>query len=530
MTSAIAYRRVAAVCLAIAGPVSLVTMPSAAAATAPGPNPPATVSWHACPQYSDAVLSYLGFPIGQQQSGFRALWARTECGTVQVPLDYADPGGSQITIAITRLKAADQPSRLGSLLVNPGGPGGSGYLMPIQLALAQAGPEALPSAGLNQRYDLIGLDPRGVGHSTQAGRCPGPGQGGTPQPSGLFTEAEARQAYDAQVAANQACAASDPALLSQLTTANVARDMNQIRIALHQSTISFFGESWGTALGAEYRSLFPGTVSRMWLDSVMPPDYRLDQFVNGEAAAAEQDFNRFTAWIATRNDTYRFGTTAAQVRAAVVRLENTYNAHPRNFTGPPTQVGGSLIAETGAVTSQLWPLAAEVLKELRDATGTALPPAVKQVVVPPSTPVPAGVPQQQNRTVNLAISCNEDAGNRDFDASWAAYQQRLRAYPVVGEAFASLGQTRCAGWPFPVQPWQLHHTGGSLELSGHRFDTNTPYQWTLQMQSVVGGHVYTVDDDTHAGAISVTACASDIVAYFSTGTPQSGHCSGTPVP
>jgi hypothetical protein len=112
MTSVTSCRRIAvAVCLVIAGAVSLVAGSSTATAvTASDPYPPATVSWRACPQYSDAVLSYLGFPIGQQQSDFRALWARTQCGTVQVPLDYSDPGGSQITIAITRLEAADRAS------------------------------------------------------------------------------------------------------------------------------------------------------------------------------------------------------------------------------------------------------------------------------------------------------------------------------------------------------------------------------------------------------------------------------------
>jgi pimeloyl-ACP methyl ester carboxylesterase len=513
-------------CGAIAGAVSLAAgtpaAPMAAAATGSSPYPPATVSWHTCPQYSDAVLSGLGYPTSQQQSEFRKLWARTQCGTVQVPLDYSDPGGRQITIAITRLRDADQAHRLGSMMVNPGGPGGSGYLMPIQLATPGS-----PSAGLNRRYDLIGFDPRGVGYSTQA-NCAGAGQGST-SPPGLITEAEALQDYDAQVAANQECAQTDPAFLSQLTTANVARDMNQIRIALRQATISYFGVSWGTALGANYRSLFPGTVSRMWLDSVMAPDFRLDQYENGEAAATEQDFTRFTAWIAARNPTYGFGATAAHVKAALVRLENTYNAHPRQFTGLP-EIGGSLIAESAAVTSQLWPMAAEVLKELRDAKGTTAPPELLSLLGQTPSAPPAGAPQEQNRTMNLAVSCNEDAGNRSFGASWAAYQQRLHAYPVVGQAFTPLEQTRCAGWPFPVQPWQLRRTGGSLELSGHRYDTNTPYQWTLQMQSVVGGHIYTVDDDIHAGAINAAACASHIIAYFNTGMPQTGHCPGTPVP
>jgi pimeloyl-ACP methyl ester carboxylesterase len=512
---------VTAITLAALAPVAAdAAVPAAAAPAATAPA--ATVSWHSCPRYTAAVLSYTGFQGSQVQNEFRTLWARTQCGTVRVPLNYSEPHGRQISIAITLLKAADQAHRLGSLLVNPGGPGVSGYLMPVQLAMPGS-----PSASLNQRYDLIGFDPRGVGYSTRVS-CPEQNQLSETAPGP--TEAEALQAYNAQVAANRACARSDPALLAQLTTANVARDMNQIRIALHLAKVSFFGVSWGTALGAYYRSLFPSTVSRMWLDSVMGPDFRLDQYTNADAAATELDFTRLAAWIAARDRSYGLGATSAQVMSAVLRLENAYNGHPRKFAGLSFPINGSLIADTATQPSPLWPEAAEIFAELRDAKGTALPAAVKEVVEGGPGAVPADAPQSQNPVANQAVVCNEDAGDRGFGASWAAYQQRMRAYPVIAEMFGPSGQTRCAGWPFPVQPWRLRRTGGSLELSGHLYDTVTPYQWTAQMQSAIGGSVYTVDDDMHAGAIMVPACASHIIAYFDTGARQTGRCAGLSVP
>lgn len=519
-----AWRRLAAVAAVIgAGMVSLAAgAPAAPAAAASAWSPPAAVRWHACPHYSDAVLSYLGVPH-QLDADFRLLWARTQCGTVRVPLDYRDPRGRQITIAITRLKATDQAHRLGSLMVDPGGPGTSGYVMPVQLALPGS-----PAAALNRRYDLIGLDPRGAGYSTKTD-CPGLSQT-APVPPGPLTEAEARQVYDAQLAANWACARRDPALLAQLTTANVARDMNEIRIALDQRKISFFGVSWGTALGAYYRSLFPGTVSRMWLDSVMWPDFRLDQYTNTTAAATEQDFTRLTAWIAARNSTYGFGATALQVQAALARLERSYNAHPRKFTGLRVVIDGSVIAETSAQPSPAWPVAAEMLKELRDATGPAAPPTVKRVLGGRPPTAPAGAPEVRNQTANQAVVCNEDAGNRDFGPSWTAYQRRLRAYPVTGELSTPSGQTRCAGWLFPVRPWHLRGGGGSLELSGHRYETTTPYRWTRQMRSVIGGNVYAVNDDVHADVIMVPSCARHVITYFDTGLPPTGQCPGIPVP
>jgi pimeloyl-ACP methyl ester carboxylesterase len=142
--------------------------------------------------------------------------------------------------------------------MNPGGPGGSGYLMPTTLVLKSS-----TDAQLNKRYDLIGFDPRGVGYSTSYD-CPQTGGDSGPRPVGQLTEADLRQAYDAEATQAAACSSANPGFLSQLTTANVARDLNQIRQALHEKRMSYFGASWGTALGAVYRSMFPKTIGRMW--------------------------------------------------------------------------------------------------------------------------------------------------------------------------------------------------------------------------------------------------------------------------
>ncbi|TDE38228.1 alpha/beta fold hydrolase, partial [Nonomuraea mesophila] len=149
--------------------------PAAAAAEDRGPE----VSWRDCPAYSDDVLRSRRVPDARIPE-FRRLLDRLECGTVKVPLDHGKPDGRQITVAITRLKATNRPRRLGSLAVNPGGPGGSGYLMPIDMIMGNAS-----AARLNERYDLVGFDPRGVGYSTKVD-CKGPGPGGPgpgPNPS-----------------------------------------------------------------------------------------------------------------------------------------------------------------------------------------------------------------------------------------------------------------------------------------------------------------------------------------------------------
>jgi pimeloyl-ACP methyl ester carboxylesterase len=516
---AVRTRRLAALAGVLAsGSLILPGMTTPAVASGPA----AAISWQACPQYSDAVLGALGVTSGQIGE-FRDLWARTDCGTVSVPLDYQHPGGPHITIAVTRLKAADPARRLGSLAVNPGGPGASGYLLPIQLLLWDPG-----NARLNDRYDLIGFDPRGVGYSTKVD-CPP--TTGVPGPPGPKTRQWFQQYYDHQVKQNQVCAAQDPGFLSQLTTANVARDLDQIRLALHQPAISYLGLSWGTELGAVYRSLFPATVARMWLDSVLTPDTRADVRTDANVAAQADDFARMARWIAQHDDSYGLGASGAQVVAAVRHLHLSYDAAPRTFTDLPAAIDGHSIARLATVNTRQWPLAAQALAELRDATGPTAPPAVKQFFAASTPPAPPGTPEQQNLTMNQATSCNEATGPDDADSAWAAFQRRLAEYPVVSEtAISELTQVQCAGWPLSAPPVRLRAAGGSLEMSGHRYEAVTPYPWAQQMQAAIGGTLFTVKDDVHSSTLRVPDCADHVIGYFDTGRRDGGQCAGEPRP
>lgn len=478
------------------------------------PAPPA-VKWRECPEYSDAVLRSLRLPE-KDFPEFRRLYARTECGTVTVPQNYSDPGGKQITIALTRLKATDRKHRLGSLAVNPGGPGGSGYLMPIELVMG--------GMKLNDRYDLIGFDPRGTGYSTKAA-CQVK-QPDRPQP-GPVTEAAARKVHAETVKANQACGASDPGFLGQLTAANAARDLDRVRAALGERKISFLGVSWGTWLGAVYRSLFPGKVHRMWLDSPAITVPKMDVFTDVRARAADRDFQRMAAWIAKQDGTYGFGTSKAEVVSALTRLREKYDADPITFTDVDVTVDGAMIAQAASQPSVAWPDVAQVLKELVDATGPTAPPALKKVIGDEPPPPPADAPERGNMTARLAYFCNEDLGSRTFDSWWNAYRERLERYPVTGAAvsFFSL----CAGWPLPAQATRLRHDGGSLMLSGHVHESLSPYEWTLDMRAAIGGTVVTVDDDVHGSALGTPGCVAKVIDYFETGR-RTSTCPGVPLP
>lgn len=486
---------------------------------------PSTVAWTPCPEYTDEVLAWMGVP-DEAVPNFRDLMARTECGTVTVPLDYDDPGGEQITVALTRLKATDQANRLGSLAVNPGGPGGSGYLMPLQLSM---GPPDVTPVGLelNERYDLIGFDPRGVGYSTSYD-CPrGDDGGGGPPPSGPLTEAQAREMYARTIADNRACSRSNTDFLRELTTVNVAHDLDRIRAALGEDRMNFVGVSWGTWLGAVYRSEHPRHAGRVWIDSVAPPEFRMDEFTTVRNNAVGRDFTRMASWLAEHDDEYGFGTTTRAVEKSLARLAASLDAEPRVYTGIDVVFDGHFVAIAGDQDAPAWALAARLLADLRDTPGPDAPQSIADLFTGPDRgDPPPGTPAEFNETMNHAAFCNEDLGRRDFDSWWAAYRKALKKYPVTGRLRNPTPP--CAGWTIPAEPVRLRDSGTPLVLSGHRYETPSPYEWTWDMQDAVGGTVMTIDDDVHGSALMSPDCAGRIVEFLETGRVGSRTCVGAP--
>ncbi|MFI7130915.1 alpha/beta fold hydrolase [Nonomuraea sp. NPDC050153] len=499
---------------------ALAAHPSTAGATVEAGPSSSSVQWKSCPAYSDEVIRSLRVTEGQIPA-FRDLMKRLQCGTVSVPLNHRDPGGRKIDIAVTRLAATDKAHRLGATAVLPGGPGNSGYLDPV-LRIVLRNEEM---AKLNERYDIIGFDPRGVGYSTKVA-CPL--SLGGPQEPGTLTEEAARRIYDGQVASNQKCGRSDPAFLGQLTTANVAKDLDLVRTAMGERTLNLLGFSWGTYLGMVYRSQFPEHTGRAFLDSVAPPWTRLDDHLKDSAEAAERDFGRMAAWLARRDATYGLGATARQVRQEVTKLVRAYDQSPKIYTDVQRPIDGAAVADLAKRNSTEWVSAGKALAELRTATGTTAPPTVKELLGAPmmGTPVP-GAPETLNMTMNLAVTCNEDSSRADFDAAWRAYQQLVKRHRATGRSWGLGGW--CQGWPLPAQQITLKRGSGSLVLAGHLYEFMSVYDWTLQTRRAVGGTVYTVADDVHVSTTRVPKCAADVVRYFETGRIGKG-CEGSPIP
>jgi len=194
-----------------------------------------------------------------------------ECGTVQVPLDYNRPsGGATISLALVRLPAADQAHRIGSLFVNPGGPGGSGVdeVLDAGSALFTG-----PGDEVRARFDIVGFDPRGIARST-ALRCFGnPRQwGGAFTPFAFPSTPEEEQIWiAADLFLDGNCARRGGSIADHMSTANVARDLDVLRRAVGDEKLSYYGVSYGSYLGVTYANLFPNRVRALVVDGVLDP-------------------------------------------------------------------------------------------------------------------------------------------------------------------------------------------------------------------------------------------------------------------
>ncbi|MBK1784109.1 alpha/beta fold hydrolase [Prauserella sp. ASG 168] len=383
------------------------------AAPAVADEPATRVKWGPCPE--DVVAG--------------AAPTQLECGTVTVPLDYSTPDGEQIELTISRLASTKPDKRRGVLMLNPGGPGGSGLTQPAFLVS-----RGLPNSVMDS-YDVIGMDTRGVGHSTKmgCGFTVDTEYGGNLPVYAPDDAAVTEQARIAKDVAEQ-CAKNDDRL-KHLSTENTARDLDRIRAALGEEKTSYLGYSYGTALGATYASLFPERTDRVVLDSNLGDTHLGRDGLRRYALGMEDTFPDFAMWAAARHETYGLGSTPEQVRETYFELAERLDEHPM-----PGIDGAQFRSATLGLLYQRMQYGelAQTWQYVLDAEEGAAPPE------PDAAADAAPSPSDNAWSVLLAVTCNDVEWAEDVDTYRSAVAEDREKYPMYGAAAANIQP--CAFW------------------------------------------------------------------------------------
>jgi len=432
-----------------------------------------------------------------------------KCGSIRVPLDWSRPHGATIKIAFARRRATGPGPSLGPLFVNPGGPGASG----LQLALAAD--QALPPA-LLQRFDIVGVDPRGVGSSTPV-RC-----AGDVFPPGytLFPGDDAE--YQGMLRQNRALGASclrgTGALLGHLDTQSAARDHDAVRAALGADKLSWLGLSYGTELGETYARLFPKRVRAMVLDGNLDHSLTMVPWLADTITATEDGLVRFARWCDTSTECVLHGQPVLQIFDQVVARADR---HPVAVPGASRPVTGEdvrlnvnnllLLKQPAPLFGGGWPAAAQALAKARDGD---LSDFATSAQTGPTDELYA----------QLAIECMDyDPQLRGFaDLHDRMTMGRQLAPHLQGAGQGWTVNAQCAGWPvrpaFPPKPVRVRGTVRILVVNATH-DPSTPYVWAQGVASEIDNHaLLTRVGDGHTSTLTSPCVRDRITRYLLSAT------------
>ncbi|GAA2286086.1 alpha/beta hydrolase [Streptomyces atrovirens] len=438
------------------------------------------------------------------------------CGTLEVPLDYRNPDGMKIDVAVSRLSTARPGKRHGVLLLNPGGPALGGLGMPETMA------STLPKSVLD-RYDLIGFDPRGVEHST-------PQSCGLQDPSvsGLFPYPAADGSITKNVALAKAdaeqCADTVGKNLRYYNTANTARDMDRIRQALGEKKISYWGQSYGTYLGAVYRSLFQNHTDRMILEgNVDPTKVWANQVADTWGKGMADRFPDAARVAAAQADTLKLGTNVAQVTRAYLTLADRLDRTPAAIPGASVSLDGALLRNmtyallqhnnTLPVLARFWKAADNLTHGSTTAADTAV---LKEVFA--DTPTAPGIPADNQATMFMALTCGDAEWPHDVDGYAVRTTANREKWPLTAGMPANIWA--CAYWDKPAEATVKIVKGGprnTLILQNRR-DNATPWEGGVGLHKSLGdGSAFVgVDNGGHYVHGEGSACADKATVGFLT--------------
>ena len=435
--------------------------------------------------------------------------AGTECGLLSVPVDYAKPTGEVTQLALIRFKATGD--KIGSLVMNPGGPGASG----VDAALDLVG--ALP-AEVRARFDFVGFDPRGVGFSRPAVRCNSDQENdrmrADPQvdysPAGVAHLEAQNKEFVARCVDKMG-----KDFLANIGTATVAKDLDALRAALGDEKLTYLGYSYGTRIGSAYAEAFPQRVRAMILDGAVDPNSDPTEDSIRQDAAFQQAFNDFAADCAKKSDC-PLGTDPAKVVATYHSLVDPLVKTPAK-TQDPRQLSYQ-DAVTGTVQAlyspNLWGHLTDGLTELRHGQGDTLL-ALADMYMDRDEHGHYG----NMSDAGTAISCVDDPPVTDRSKVVDADRRSREVAPFMsyGQFTGDAPLGDCAFWPVPPTstPHQVSvHGLPPLLVVSTTDDPATPYQSGVALAKELGGSLLTYRGTQHTVVFDGHACVDDIAAKY----------------
>jgi pimeloyl-ACP methyl ester carboxylesterase len=478
----------------------LVAWPGAAPAASPGHANALSpgLTWTDCSQVPELVV---------------------QCASQTVPLDYDRPEGKTVDIAVARVPAKNEAHRIGSLFFNLGGPGGT------QVDFLQIGGVALFDA-LNERYDIVGFDPRGVGQSSPSIDCKvnqeTEGPSSQPFPTPLTLDLPALLAKDQRYL--RRCAALNGKILSHVSTADTARDMDVLRKAVGDEKLSYLGFSYGTFLGATYAALFPNKFRALVLDGPIDADEYLSDPLKGsneQTAAFERAISRFFTACAA-NQTACVGFGGSDPEDAYDQLVDAANANPipaPDYTPDPRPIDGDDLNAATVVSmyaKQFWPDLAVALRAAQDGNGSGIRRIVDELFYgrDPETGQYDPASDRFYAIYGAEAHWPTDIGTylREGDQAWGMFNH----------AYFNHGYTELnfALWPATARdtyegPFRVKDSAPTPLVVATTYDPATPYRGALTLVRELGNaRLLTMRGDGHTAYGGDSVCIDDAVNRY----------------
>jgi len=430
-----------------------------------------------------------------------------QCAKVRVPVDYAKPEGD--TIELAALRASSTGNKTGSLLVNPGGPGASGY----DFVKDASGTHF--SQAVRDAYDLVGFDPRGVKRSAPVS-CMTDAERDAARAKiyELETDAGLEAARTDNKAIAAQCAEQTGPVLAHIDTVSSAKDMDILRAVVNDSKLNYLGYSYGTFLGSTYASLFPDNVGRMVLDGALDPSISNEELTRGQARAFEKAIRAYVASCLQQEGCPLSGNVDSgvqQVRDLIAAVEQT----PR--TAKDGRVVNATMFVSGLITplynDQSWPALTQAL----EAAMTGDVSLMLRLADLGADRASNGTYTSNSTFAFNAINCLDYPMESDTAAMRAEQQRLMQDSPTFGYFFA-YGGTNCADWPYKNlrTPAAVEYTGESpIVVIGTTGDPATPVEWAASLRKQLGNAaLLTWEGEGHTAYGRSNSCIEDRVDTY----------------